>query len=332
MLKVLRLLFLPVFFLGSVAQGMEPTAQTPDMAFKDVPENHVYKMAIEYVKNEGIVKGYPDGNFQPQWPINRAEFTKILVESHFGDADIQGCEKSQMNFSDVAKSAWYAPYVCMAQKAGIVKGYEDGTFQPTWNIRITEAAKVIVKSFQLPTNNTSDIWYEPFLLALSQRSAIPATIERLDHNVTRGEMAEFIYRLNKGVRDRASTAFFTLTGHMPNELPEVKEEVPEALRRTYSDGSFTVESEYMSPGGKNKMAVTLVLAGDNVQSMSISAIQADNTSRNYIRLFKTGAENDIVGLDLDEIDLPTRVNGSSLTGIGFARALEAIKDQAKNNG
>ncbi len=49
-------------------------------SFSDVPDDHPYIKAIEYLQNNDIVQGYEDGTFRPEQTINRAEFTKVLLE------------------------------------------------------------------------------------------------------------------------------------------------------------------------------------------------------------------------------------------------------------
>ncbi|MDZ4217248.1 MAG: S-layer homology domain-containing protein, partial [Candidatus Gracilibacteria bacterium] len=49
-------------------------------SFNDTAE-HTYNKAILYAQEREIVKGYDDGTFKPDNPVNRAEFTKIIVEA-----------------------------------------------------------------------------------------------------------------------------------------------------------------------------------------------------------------------------------------------------------
>ncbi len=97
-----------------------------------------YETAIIYLKNKKIVKGYDDGSFKPTQKINRAEFTKIIIEAAFpNQATGENC------FSDITNE-WFAPYVCFAKEKGIVNGYENNTFNPSQNINFAEASKILV--------------------------------------------------------------------------------------------------------------------------------------------------------------------------------------------
>lgn len=45
---------------------------------------HKYEDAVRYLAENGIIQGYPDGSYQPESSVNRAEFTKILVGAKYG--------------------------------------------------------------------------------------------------------------------------------------------------------------------------------------------------------------------------------------------------------
>lgn len=161
--------------------------------FADVSSAHPNAEAIEYVKAEGIVEGYADGTFKPDATINRAEFVKILMGSLEDDGRM--CKIAP--FTDIDQTAWYATYAHKARCQGIVEGYPDGTFKPAASINFAEAAKILANSYELPFD-TTDVWYEGYVRGIEQKNAIPTSITRFDQNITRGEMADMIYRLETG--------------------------------------------------------------------------------------------------------------------------------------
>ena len=171
-------------------------------AFSDVPPEHVNSDAIQYVQEKKIVNGYPDGTFKPDQAINRAELTKIIVEaalSYSPEKDSTGYDiysLAGVPFSDVEQGAWYIPYLRKAVEKNIINGYPDGTFKPAQNISFVEAAKIIVIGFGHEVTE-DEIWYKPFVEFLENKEAVPASIDTLTKNITRGEMAEIIYRLKK---------------------------------------------------------------------------------------------------------------------------------------
>lgn len=75
MKKLNVFVFALLFFLVSfniVSAESEPI-------FKDVPNNHWAKQAIEEAVANGIVNGYPDGTFKPSQYVTESEFLKMLV-------------------------------------------------------------------------------------------------------------------------------------------------------------------------------------------------------------------------------------------------------------
>lgn len=201
------------FFLAlstGLAMTLLSSPLVTSAAFRDVPDNHPYKAAIDFVQSEGIVSGYPDGTFQPDRKLNRAEFTKIIMASRFGSTEIETCSNSggfykQVIFKDVEPTVWFEKYVCLGKKNGVIGGYPDGTFKPTQTINFAEAAKIMVESYGLNLQ-PGDPWFMPYLNALEERNAVPKSlanisdsITRATKEITRAEMAEIIHLI--GISD-----------------------------------------------------------------------------------------------------------------------------------
>lgn len=182
--------------------------------FEDVSSDHANAEAIYYVKSEGIVEGYADGTFKADATINRAEFVKILMGAFEDDGRM--CKIAA--FSDVDQTAWYATYAHKARCQGIVEGYPDGTFKPSNTINFAEAAKILVKAYGLEAKTSIAAceghcpWYWSYGRILELNFAIPMTITRPSQAITRGEMAEMIYRLETENNEKPSMSFQTMLG------------------------------------------------------------------------------------------------------------------------
>lgn len=184
---------------------------TPAFAsFSDVPPKHSNAIAIEYLQGLGAINGYPDGTFKPANTINRAEFVKILIGARYEKLHIDTCledvEASYRIFPDVPVAIWYEDYLCLAKNLGIVSGYPDGTFGGEKSISFAEAAKIITLVFKLPVTE-GNVWYEGYVHELAAKKAIPMTITRFDQQITRGEMAEIIWRLDTNTTDLTSQTY-----------------------------------------------------------------------------------------------------------------------------
>lgn len=177
--------------------------------FSDVSEDNPFFKAIEYVKSEGIVAGYADGTYQAEREINRAEFTKIIVEATVLESEIESCQSS--NFPDVSTGDWFAKYVCIANQKGIINGYPDGTYKPANNINFVEAAKIIALTYG-QEESSGDVWFEDYVRYLGHEGAIPTSISALDQFINRGQMAEMIYRLQNSILDKPSFIYESFVG------------------------------------------------------------------------------------------------------------------------
>ncbi len=174
--------------------------------FYDTSSSHENYSAIRWLKFQGVVQGYNDGTYKPDAKINRAELTKIIIASEFDKNEIDNC-KSTKTFTDVDPNEWYSRYICVAFNNNIIQGYNDGSFRPLHDITFAEAAKIITQSLkhQTPPDLT---WYKPYVAKLEQEKAAPISIEKIDQEITRGEMAEIIFRLKDNVHDKPTTSFF----------------------------------------------------------------------------------------------------------------------------
>lgn len=185
--------------------------------FSDVPVTHANAEAIAYMKALGMIQGYTDGTFKPEATINRAECTKMMMKftSHsWQETNDRGetYEQWLSHFSDVHLNDWYSSFLYQASRLGIVAGYPDSTFQPGRDVIFVEAAKMISVAidphdFTPPTSNPDDPWYKRFIVNLAMQNAIPTSINRFDQNITRGEMAEIIWRLKTGNTEKSSRTF-----------------------------------------------------------------------------------------------------------------------------
>ena len=181
-----------------------PSDEVKEKPFPDVEATHDDYYGIDYVKEKGIVNGYSDGTFKPDLEVNRAEFLKIIVGAVF-DKDVIGKCVPEKSYKDVPAKEWYAPYVCVAGNNGIVTGYYNGVFKPMDPIKFVEAAKIVAKVYQSgDTVEATGQWYEPFVKFLQTKKAVPMSIGSLTKDVTRGEMAEMIYRIKENITHKES--------------------------------------------------------------------------------------------------------------------------------
>ena len=119
--------------------------------FADMTGHWAEEFAAE-LSNRGIMSGYPDGSFKGEASITRAELAKTIMEA----LDIQS--SSGKTFTDVSSASWYAQYVSAAAGAGIINGFEDGSFGPDVAVNRQDAVlmlyRALGKIMEMPTGYT----------------------------------------------------------------------------------------------------------------------------------------------------------------------------------
>lgn len=110
----------------------------PIKEFSDLDKTHWAYESIYKLVDAGIIEGYPDGTFNPEGKITRAELVKI-VNMVFKYTDKQ----DTTSLTDIKTDDWFYNHVLIAEKAGYIVGFEDGTFRPSDNITREQLCKVI---------------------------------------------------------------------------------------------------------------------------------------------------------------------------------------------
>ena len=125
-----------------------PTPLVPDpgttIADQDVP---LAAPGLNNTDHFDYIKGYViDGQIlvRPEANITRAEVATIffrLMTKEFREANWA----TENDFTDVKKGDWYNNAISTCTKAGILKGYEDGTFKPNQTISREEFAAIAAR-------------------------------------------------------------------------------------------------------------------------------------------------------------------------------------------
>lgn len=96
--------------------GVMPSVTEFHDCFPDVRQEW-FAPYVCYAREQGWIRGYDDGTFRPELPVNTAEAIKMIVNT-YGYKQMQS--SSAAPFDDIDPSAWYAPFVHLARTAGIL--------------------------------------------------------------------------------------------------------------------------------------------------------------------------------------------------------------------
>ena len=112
-------------------------------------QNHWAKDDVEIMAAKQVAKGMPDGTFQPDNSITRAEFASLLVRT----LGIKASGNEQV-FNDVPSGRWYSSEVASAYGAGLVKGYDVTSFAPDAKITREQLAVMVTRAIKYAGKNT----------------------------------------------------------------------------------------------------------------------------------------------------------------------------------
>lgn len=327
-----------------LAVGIPTNAE--GLTFSDVNQFHGNFDAIMFGKNSGIVDGYADGKFKPDIQINRAEFTKIIVNAVADPSEIYG----ENCFPDI-KTEWFAPYVCTAARMGIVSGYDDGKFKPADKINFVEAAKIISIAYGYTTEEDKgkyfQTWFAAYVKGIDRYLAIPLTINSFEKKISRGEMIEMIYRLKARVFTKPSMAYenlfaknkdvkIALTAENVDQYNESSGKCEEPFSNEdadtmvkYEHSNFSVELPFNDSWGSPSFKVAPYFEYDYMVNFgAILSFESCSWVREYQMLVKPGksAEDlkaEIKGQEMKNVGLIKYYNTENVNGNDIVRYWEA---------
>lgn len=107
-------------------------------------EGHWAETYIAWAKDKGIVEGVSATEFDPEAPITREQMATIFGRYALKQGiELPKSDNAAGSFPDADKISEYArEFVELMRIAGILNGYEDGTFRPQGNATRAEAAKL----------------------------------------------------------------------------------------------------------------------------------------------------------------------------------------------
>ena len=97
--------------------------------------------AILSLYNDGIIKGVSESKFDPMGIVTREQFVVMMMRA------IRASEYDEITFSDVVPGSYYAGYVGLASKEGIVKGVGENKFGVGMPVKRQDIAVIIKNTF-----------------------------------------------------------------------------------------------------------------------------------------------------------------------------------------
>ena len=160
------------------------------------------KPELERGDHYAYIVGYEDETVRPQNNITRAEVATIFFRLLTQDSR-EEYFTTENSFSDVSADDWYSNTVSTLVNAGIIVGYEDGTFRPNAPITRAELAAIASRFDDLSggTSDFSDIsghWAEDAINSAYDKGWVggyPDGTFRPDQYITRAEVMSLVNRV-----------------------------------------------------------------------------------------------------------------------------------------
>ncbi|MEK3778784.1 MULTISPECIES: S-layer homology domain-containing protein [unclassified Paenibacillus] len=122
----------------------EPAAgSTNGVSYKDVSATHWATSEIQKAQSAGIMNGMSNTQFAPEGSITRAQMATIAYRWMQQQANSTTVNGTVVSFTDVSAALWAADAIAYVQSAGLMVGYNDGTFKPDSKLTRAEAVKVL---------------------------------------------------------------------------------------------------------------------------------------------------------------------------------------------
>ena len=194
---------------GNVSITVKPgdTEKPGSNTFSDVT-GHWAADKIAKAVELGFIKGYPDYTFGPNDTVTREQFAVMLTRA----LSIES-EDSSVDFTDRDLIAtWAKPAVASVVKAGIIKGYADGSFAPKTSVKRTELVVMVARAanIDLSTSMVTSFIDDSIIPQWSKTAA--ASLQKLGIINGKGN-GEFV-PLAKTTRAEAVTIILNLLNHL----------------------------------------------------------------------------------------------------------------------
>lgn len=171
--------------------------------------------------------GYPEGDVRPENDITRAEVATIFYRM-LTDESRASLWTEENNYSDVNVGDWYNNAISTMSAAGVLNGYEDGTFKPNAAITRAEFAAIIARFIggtYSGLDKFSDIsghWAREYINRASQYGWINGYEDgtyRPNQNITRAEAMTLVNNvLDRHVTETGMTDdMVTWTDNTPDD-------------------------------------------------------------------------------------------------------------------
>ena len=277
-----------------------------EVVFPDVADDYAYRNAIYKLVDKGIINGISEDGvlkFKPDKTITRAEFAKMLAVYLIGDESLLTATTDR--FPDCT-SHWANKFIAYAVSAGIINGYEDGTFRPDNPVKYGEAIKMLVcaKGYG-KLYETTNPWYAGYIEIAKDMKLTNSALADGATPANRGIVAQLIYNMDYTKPLKVSGGTGTGGGF---NFEEDEEEYEEGYGVVVGVFNSSLTGEKL---GLNKFQIMIedtvykIIDGDDIQDYydylgkTVEIEYVEDTNQ-LVRIEETG-DNDTITIAAEDI-------------------------------
>ncbi|MFA2842844.1 S-layer homology domain-containing protein [Bacillus paranthracis] len=196
---------------AAMVAGVVSPVAAAGKTFPDV-DGHWSKESVYYLVEKGAIAGNDDGTFAPDREITRAEAATMMAKI----LNLPIEKGAKPSYAD-SQNHWASAIIAAVEKAGVVQGKGDGTFDPDGKIDRVSMASLLVEAYKLDTkvngpletkfDDLKDSWGKDKANILVKLGISVGTGDKWEPNksVTKAEAAQFIAKTDKQFGTTATT-------------------------------------------------------------------------------------------------------------------------------
>ncbi|MBC9785356.1 leucine-rich repeat protein [Heliobacterium chlorum] len=198
--------------LAALANETKQATPSPLPAlFSDVTGDDPNYVFINYAVKRGLLTGYPDGSFHPDEGLTRAQAASLLAKGMHLSKD----ETVKSPFPDVPADHWAQSAIAASSRAGLLRGFEDGTFRPDEPLTRIQSVALLLRLEKTPlpvvkrsfTDVSEDHWAKRQAAVAAETGLVDLRDSKVfspNQTFTRREMARalsMLYTLAPSLRE-----------------------------------------------------------------------------------------------------------------------------------
>lgn len=287
------------------------TDENVKLPFKDTKDDAWYAKPIAALVDLGVIDGFNDGTFQPNAPVTRAQFAKMVVEAY----ELEEKKNAEITFKDVVDNAWFKDVVYTLAAYGIVGGKPNGNFEPNETVLRSEAAAFIHRT-EVPEKR------------LHVEDEEKSVISNVVVNVNDANVVNVQASVNDTEEKQAEIVIFKDSTKVASEIVEVKNNKVQASFKELPVGDYvakiTVGEEEAEQAFKVEaievnsiVGTTTIVDADRDEQVLGFTVNGETISLNYLKEmgykveFLVSKENVLKNKETGELNKDHLISGDS---------------------